>query len=81
MPAFNPSIRRRHFELEAGMPEYEVRVLKADGYSTSVILEQSYGDDEAAVGAASQLAKGAAFEVWRDLDCVYGPASNRPIAA
>jgi hypothetical protein len=59
------------------MPEYEIRVLKADRYSSDIIIEQSYGDDEAAIGAASQLAAGAAFEVWRDLDCVYGLASIR----
>jgi hypothetical protein len=62
------------------MPEYEIRVLKADRYSSSVVLEQFHTDDEAAVGAASRLANGAAFEVWRDLDCVYGLASNRPAA-
>jgi hypothetical protein len=60
---------------------YEIRVLKADRYSPSIILEQSHTDDEAAVGAASRLARGAPFEVWRDLDCVYGLASNRPAAA
>ena len=70
----------RHIELEAIMPEYEIRVLKADRYSASIILEQFHADDEAAVGAASRLAKGAPFEVWHDLDCVYGLASNRPAA-
>lgn len=65
-------------EQEAYMPEYEIRVLKADRYSSAIILEQSHGDDEAAVDAAAHFAKGAPFEVWRDLDCVYGLPSNRP---
>jgi hypothetical protein len=81
MPTLNEVIAGRHFKLEAYMPEYEIRVLKADRYSSAIILEQSFGDDEAAIGAALLLARGAEFEVWRDLDCVYGLASNRPVAA
>jgi hypothetical protein len=81
MPALSGGIEGRQVELEADMPEYEIRVLKADRYSSAIIFEQSYDDDEAAIGAASLLALGAEFEVWRDLDCVYGLASNRPAAA
>ena len=60
------------------MPEYEIRILNADRHTSSVILEQSHGDDRAAIGAAAKLAKGAQFEVWRDLECLHGLRSSRP---
>ncbi|HEY1876304.1 MAG TPA: hypothetical protein VGG66_02505 [Rhizomicrobium sp.] len=63
------------------MPEYEIRVLKTDCHSPSVIFEQSYSDDEAAVRAASGFANGAAFEVWRDLDRVDGLFPSHAVAA
>ena len=59
------------------MPDYEIHVLSDDRYSAATIHEQCLTDDEAAIMAASRLAGGAAFEVWRDLDCVYGLASSR----
>jgi hypothetical protein len=62
------------------MPAYEIRILKDDRYSAARIHEQDLIDDEAAISAASRLASGAPFEVWRDLDCVYGLASARPLA-
>jgi hypothetical protein len=62
------------------MPDYEIRVLKDDRYSAATIHERSLMDDEAAIHAAARLADGAAFEVWRDLDCVYGLASARPLS-
>ncbi|HVW72527.1 MAG TPA: hypothetical protein VHC39_02720 [Rhizomicrobium sp.] len=62
------------------MPAYEIRILKDDRYSAARIHEQDLIDDEAAISAASRLAGGAPFEVWRDLDCVYGLASARPLA-
>ncbi len=65
---------------ELAMPEYEIRVLKDDRYCTAVIHAEILMDDETAIHAASRLAGGAAFEVWRDLDCVYGLASARPMA-
>ena len=65
---------------ELAMPEYEIRVLNDDRYSAAVVHAEILMDDEAAIHAASQLADGAAFEVWRDLDCVYGLASARPMA-
>ena len=52
------------------MPEYEIRVLDDEGCEASIVLEQSYNNDEAAIGAAFQVANGAAFEVWRDLYCI-----------
>jgi hypothetical protein len=63
------------------MPEYEIRVLKSDCHSSSLIFEQSYSDDETAVRAASGFAKGAAYEVWRDLDRIDGLPLNRAVAA
>ena len=61
----------------ANMPEYEIRILTSDLHTSSVILEQSHGDDQAAIGAAAKLANGAQFEVWRDLDCVHLPLRNQ----
>ncbi|HUE63790.1 MAG TPA: hypothetical protein VMO78_05390 [Rhizomicrobium sp.] len=60
------------------MPDYEIRVLGDDRYSAVKIHECSLTDDEAAVSAALLYAEGAPFEVWRDLHCVYGLASERP---
>ena len=74
-------IESAYFELEADMPEYEIRVLKDDRYSSRIILEQQHADDFSAIRAASRLSHGAPFEVWRDLDCVYGLASNQPAVA
>ena len=62
------------------MPEYEIRVLNDDRYSTAMIREETQLDDEAAISAAARLADGAPFEVWRDLDCIYGLASARPLS-
>jgi hypothetical protein len=63
------------------MPEYEIILLKSDCHSPSLIFEQSYRDDETAISAASDIAKGAPFEVWRDLDRIDGLFSNRAVAA
>jgi hypothetical protein len=62
------------------MPEYEICVLNADRYSAVLIQEQMLANDETAIIAASRLASGAPFEVWRDLDCIYGLASARPLS-
>jgi hypothetical protein len=62
------------------MPEYEICVLKDDRYSAAMIHEQILMDDEAAIFAAFRLADGAPFEVWRDMDCIYGLASARPLS-
>lgn len=62
------------------MPDYEIRVLKDDRYSAATIHQHTLADDEAAIDAAARLADGAPFEVWRDLDCVYGLASARPLS-
>jgi len=62
------------------MPDYEIRLLNDDRYSAATIHQRTLTDDEAAISLASRLAAGAAFEVWRDLDCVYGLASPRPLS-
>lgn len=61
------------------MQLYEILLLKDDRYSAKFVVEQTHLNDHAAVRAASQLAQGSPFEVWRDLDCVYGLASDRPV--
>lgn len=60
------------------MQLYEIRILKDDHYSAAMIVEQHHADDHSAITAASRLADGRWFEVWRDLDCVHGLASGRP---
>lgn len=62
------------------MPDYEIRVLNDDRYSAAKIHQRTLMDDEAAISAAVRLASGAPFEVWRDLECVYGLASERPLS-
>jgi hypothetical protein len=61
------------------MQRYEIRLLKEDRYSTKFVVEQMHLNDHAAIGAGSQLAQGSPFEVWHDLECVYGLASDRPM--
>ena len=62
------------------MPEYEIHVLKDDRYSAAMIHQQISMDDDAAISQAAHLADGAPFEVWRELDCVYGLASGRALS-
>lgn len=57
------------------MHEYEIRVLRQDN-TTSCVLEVVHLNDHAAVRAGRKIAGESAFEVWRDLDCIYGP--HRP---
>jgi hypothetical protein len=61
------------------MQLYEIRLLKEDRYSTKFVVEQMHQNDYAAIRAAMKLSQGSPFEVWRDLDCIYGLASDRPI--
>ncbi len=63
------------------MQVYEIRLLKDDRYSAKFVRDQMHLNDHAAIRAAAKLAKGSPFEVWRDLDCVYGLASDRPLLA
>jgi hypothetical protein len=68
------------------MHEYEIRILRADR-STATIIEVVHLNDHAAIRAAKKMAEARPFEVWRDLDCIYGkmqsppgPTSTRPAA-
>ena len=60
------------------MREYEIRILRADK-STDTIIEMVHLTDHAAVRAARKLAEARPFEVWRDLDCIYGRAAEQVV--
>jgi hypothetical protein len=53
------------------MQAYEIRVLRADGRA-SLIFESLQVSDRAAIDAAIEFARGAPYEVWRDLACLRG---------
>ena len=57
------------------MHEYEIRILRADR-TTDAILEVVHFDDHAAIRAAKKLAEARPFEVWRDLNCIFGRAQS-----
>lgn len=58
------------------MHEYEIRILRADK-STATVLEVMHLNDHAAIRSARKIAEARPFEVWRDLDCIYGRAAER----
>ena len=53
------------------MQEYEIRILRADK-STATVIEVMHLNDNAAIRSARTIANSHPFEVWRGLDCVYG---------
>ena len=59
------------------MQEYEIRILKTDRTSDTVI-EVIHLNDHAAIRAAKKFAGTRPFEVWRGLDCIYGGDHNVP---
>jgi hypothetical protein len=61
------------------MPEYEIVILKSDHTKASFIFEQTHADDFAAVRAAAKFAGANLFEVWRDIECIYGLPSDRNV--
>jgi hypothetical protein len=61
------------------VPEYHIRVLNEDRYSVSSIVDTTQWNDHAAIKVASKLAEGSPFEVWRELVCIHGLASDRPL--
>jgi len=68
------------FEFAGGaVPEYHIRVQNEDRYSASLIVDTTQWDDHAAIKAVSKLAEGAPFEVWHELVCIHGLASDRPL--
>jgi hypothetical protein len=54
------------------MDVYEIRILPHGRGPT--IIESMHLNDHAAVRAAQKTAAGNPFEVWRVLDCIYGPS-------
>jgi len=54
--------------------EYEYIILGQDGRPV-LLVAQAHLNDATAVKSANSFADGRAFEVWRDLDCVY-PATR-----
>ena len=60
------------------MHEYEIRILRADR-STDTVMEMIYLNDQSAIRSAKKLAEARPFEVWRDLKCIHGrPPKRRP---
>ena len=52
------------------MQDYEIRLLCHGRGHTRI--EVMHLNDASAIRAAEALAAGRAFEVWRDLECIYG---------
>jgi hypothetical protein len=53
------------------MQVYEIRILQADR-STALVIEMLHLSDHAAIRAGKKIAEARPFEVWRDLECLYG---------
>lgn len=60
------------------MQDYEIRILcKGRGHT---YIEVMYLNDSSAIRAAEVLAGGRPFEVWRELECIYGaPRQTHPL--
>ena len=61
------------------MQQYEIRILREDG-SAALIVAAVHLNDPAAIRSARYIARDRKFEVWRGLDCVYGPRGLRVIS-
>lgn len=61
------------------MREYEIRILRADR-KTDTIIEVVHLNDHAAIRAAKKFAEARPFEVWRGLDCIYDGRHTGPPA-
>src|SRR5258708_29314622 len=64
-------------ERETSMREYEIRILRADR-NTDTVIEVMHLNDHAAIRAAMKLAEARPFEVWRGLDCIYDGGRIKP---
>ncbi len=62
------------------MHEYQFRILRYD-LTTSLMTEEVHLSNNAAFRAARKLANGRPFEVWRGMDCIFGPARDRVAVA
>ena len=60
------------------MQEYEVRIL-APNWSASLIMKTMHFTDIEAIRAGRKIAGDNLFEVWRDMECIHGPADDKPI--
>ena len=63
--------------MEASMHEYEIRILRADK-TTATVIEVLHLNDNAAIRSAKKMAEARPFEVWRGVNCVYGRADTPP---
>jgi len=62
------------------MNHYQIRILRAAG--ETVLLENSYASDFAAVRRAQRAAEDDdKVEVWRGMDCIYSEYESRNHAA
>ena len=61
------------------MQVYEIRLLHADR-STALVIEMLHFSDNAAVRAGKKIAEARPFEVWRDLECLYGAGHTSPLS-
>jgi hypothetical protein len=52
------------------MQTYEIRILN-DDYTTKLVMEQQFLNDQAAILSVRQFGEPNSFEVWRGLTCVY----------
>ena len=57
------------------MQIYQIRVLEDDG-KTALIASEVQFDDSTATQFGKGVAAGRKFEVWRGMDCIYGPSPN-----
>jgi hypothetical protein len=60
------------------MHEYEIRVLN-ENRTPSIVMVSIHLDEDIAITAGRRLAKGMAFEVWRDDERVYSTADDKPL--
>lgn len=60
------------------MHEYEIRVLN-NRLSTSLIMKTVQPSDGSAINTGRKIADGQPFEVWRELQCVYGSQAGQLI--
>ena len=60
------------------MQQYEIRILRADR-TTDTVIEVMHLNNNAAIRQAKKIAEARPFEVWRDLDCIYGGHLGEPL--
>lgn len=58
------------------MLDYEVVILNETG-NPALYAKALYANNEDAIHAARRMAKGRAFEVWRELDCIHQARPGR----